>query len=458
MASVDDTIAAIATAAGRGGVGIVRVSGPCAAGLLQALLRPVPAPLVSHRVYHGHVHDPESGAPLDEVLAFLLRGPRSYTGEDVVELQGHGGVVALGQVLDAVVRAGARPAAAGEFTRRAFLNGRLDLAQAEAVADVVAARSARALRQAQAQLRGALGQRVRELREQAVALLAEVEAGLDFPDEDLEVAARASLAAGAVALAASAGALAGTYRAGRALREGLEVVLLGRANVGKSSLLNALVGEERVLVDAAPHTTRDVVEVALEWDGVSVTLVDTAGVGDAGGALQARGVELGQRRAARADVAVVLVEAGAAPTDEERRLWEESETARVLVLAKADRVGPGAAAAASPSWGAATVLTSARSGLGLDELQREVLRAGGVGQAGGDAEETAVATTVRQRDLLVAAATAAASAAATLEAARPVELAAVDLRAAVEALGGVVGIGLGDDVLDAVFSRFCVGK
>jgi tRNA modification GTPase len=453
VASASDTIAAIASATGRGGVGVVRVSGPRAADVLAAVLRPAPAPLESHRVYHGHVHHPASGAPLDEVLAFLMRGPRSYTGEDVVEVQGHGGALALAQVLTAVVSAGARPAEAGEFTRRAFLNGRIDLAQAEAVADVVAARSARALRQAQAQLHGALGRVVRALREQAVGLLAEVEAGLDFPEEELEVATRAALVTGARGVEAAAHRLADTHRAGRALRDGLEVVLLGRANVGKSSLLNALCGEERVLVDAAPHTTRDVVEVALEWDGVPVTLVDTAGVGEAAGALQARGVALGQRRAARADVALVLIEAGTAATAEERRLWDAVATAKVLVLAKDDH-----GAAAAPAWGVPVATTSAHTGRGLGELRDAVLRAGGVGEAGGEAEEAAVATTARQRDLLLAAATAAAAAATTLEAARPVELAAVDLRAAIEALGGVVGVGVGDAVLDAVFGRFCVGK
>jgi tRNA modification GTPase len=455
VAGVDDTIAAIATAAGRGGVGIVRVSGPRAAAVLAALLRPAPASLESHRVYHGHVHDPQSGAPVDEVLAFLLRGPHSYTGEDVVELQGHGGAVSLEAVLEAALRAGARPAGTGEFTRRAFLAGRLDLAQAEAVADVVAARSARALRQAQAQLRGALGARVRELRQQAVGLLAEVEAGLDFPDEELEVATRASLVADAQALATAARALGDTYRAGRALREGLEVVLRGRANVGKSSLLNALAGEERVLVDAAPHTTRDVVEVALEWDAVGVTLVDTAGVGDAMDAVQARGVALGAQRAAQADVALVVLEAGTAPATAERALWEAIDTAKVLVLAKADRVEE---AVSAPAWGAAAVVTSATTGRGLDELRRAVLRAGGIGEPSGEAEEGAVASTARQRDLLYGAAAAAGAAATAIAAARPVELAAVDLRAALEALGAVVGLGLGDDVLDAVFSRFCVGK
>jgi tRNA modification GTPase len=231
-------------------------------------------------------------------------------------------------------------------------------------------------------------------------------------------------------------------------------VLLGRANVGKSSLLNALAGEERVLVDAAPHTTRDVVEVALEWDGVAITLIDTAGVGAAGDALQARGVALGQRRAARADVALLLVEAGHRADAAERRLWEELDTAKVLVLAKADLAGE----ASAPAWGAAPVVTSARTGAGLQELRREVLRTAGIGEPGADADEGPVATTVRQRDQLGAAATAARAAAATLEAARPCELVAVDLRAVSEALGAVVGIALGEDVLDAVFSRFCVGK
>jgi tRNA modification GTPase len=435
-----DTIAAIATPrGGGGGIGIVRLSGPDAAAIVARLLGRETASFEDRRLEHAFARD-AAGGRLDEVLAVVMRGPRSYTGEDVAEIHGHGGALNLGRLLEAVLALGARAAEPGEFTRRAFENGRLDLTRAEAVADVIGAASERALRMAQAQLGGALGRRVSALREQAVALLAEVEASIDFPGEDLDFLPGDEVAARAARLAEAASKLAASYRVGRALREGVVVALVGAPNVGKSSLLNAFVGEERAIVTPEPGTTRDYVEAAAVWEGVPVTIVDTAGerAGDLSEA-ERRGLELGRARARRADVVVRVREVGGGAADDAR----DDE---LVVWNKADL-------GAAPS-GALAV--SALTGQGLDALERAVM-ARVIGE-GGEGEEGEVVSSERQRALVAEAAEAAERAAGAARAARPVELVASDLRAAARALGQVSGDEVGEAVLDVLFGRFCIGK
>ena len=418
------TIAAIATAPG-GGIGIVRISGPEAQAVAQRVVAPWPE-VQPQRLWRAR-------AAGDEVLCVVMQAPNSYTGEDVVELHGHGGALNLSRLLEAVVAAGAQVAEPGEFTRRAFLNGRMDLTRAEAVAEVIGARSERALRVAQANLRGALADRVRGMRERVTAFLAELEARVDFPEEQLDFVPAARLADDARTIARDARQLAGTWRQGRALAAGVTVALVGRPNVGKSSLFNALLGQERALVAAEPGTTRDYLEQTVEWDGVAVTLVDTAGDREIGG-VEGRGVELGRARAAQADVLVRVIDAT-------NPVLEEGD---VIALSKCDLVSDA---------GLGGVRTSALRGSGLCELRAAVLLAAGV--ASGDEEPEGILTSERQHAALMEAAEALERAAAVTESP---ELAALDARIALDRMGRVTGEAIEDDVLDAIFARFCIGK
>ncbi len=435
-----ETIAAMATPPGEGGVGIVRLSGVRAVDIASELVGCEASTLVDRQLRRGVVRDRE-GIRVDEVLIVVMRAPRSFTGEDVAELHGHGGRVNMRVLLRCVLERGARLAEPGEFTRRALQNGKLDLPRAEALLEVIRAGSERAWRVAQGQLEGRLGQRVRQLRECATELLAEVEACIDFPEEDNAYLAAREVGARAAALAEKVGALAATYGVGRLLRDGLQVALTGPANAGKSSLLNALLEEERALVAEEPGTTRDFVDAAVVWDGVPVTLIDTAGLREASSEVEARGIELGRARARRADVRVVLHD-GAAP------------------LAVPERPAPGELHVASKgdllTGRPACLVTSSHTGAGLAELKAAVLEMASDGCAQGDAGE--VVTSERQRAQLVASRDALLEAAAGVDAAMPTEMIALDVRTATEALAAVLGEQVGEEVLDALFARFCIGK
>jgi tRNA modification GTPase len=431
-----ETIAAIATATGRGGVGIVRVSGPDAIAIVSGLLGR--AELPERRLVRG-VARAQDGERLDDVLAAAMRGPRSFTGEDVAEVFGHGGTVNMGRLLREVMARGARPAEPGEFTRRAFENGKLDLTRAEALLGVIEAGSERAWRVAQAQLAGGLGARVDGLRAEATVLLAEVEASIDFPEEDLAVPTAASLVARCTALAAACAQLAGTFRVGRALRRGVEVAIVGPVNAGKSSLFNALVGRERAIVSAEPGTTRDYVEAQVEWDGVAVTLIDTAGWRSGGAeAIEQRGIELARERVAQVDVVVVC-------TDEAVVGAGDDDGRRVEVRTKCDdgRSVVGA------------VATSARTGRGLAELRAAVLARAGVA---GDSDDEIVVSSERQRGLLDAASRRFAAAGVGLDRRQPLEMVALDVRDGTRSLAEIVGAEVGETMLDELFARFCIGK
>ncbi len=466
-----DTIAAIATAAGIGGVGIVRLSGPRAIEIAAAALGIPPAQL-TREVRVGWARS-QSGDRLDQVLAFAMRSPASFTGEDVAELHGHGGPHNLNALLSSLVERGARIAEPGEFTRRAVANGKLDLARAEALLDVIHAGSERALRLARANLGGALGEQAQMHERRALALLAELEGRIDFPEEGMAPADTAWIAGEIAALRSACAALADSFRYGRAVSAGITVALVGPVNVGKSSLLNALVGTERALVASEPGTTRDWLEVSDVWNGVAVTLVDTAGMRDTDNAIEARGIELGARRVDSADV-VVVVNDGVSPWNDGAAYGDRA----IVVRSKADladtRMDAASQAPASPRPPASAgssiytsaksseglagspIYTSAKSSEGLAELRARVLAVAGVADREGG--EQAFITTARQQAVAAAARDAFAAAESAWAAQRPPELVAVELRTGAQALAQLRGIEVGERVLDEVFARFCIGK
>ncbi len=451
-----DTIAAIATPPGVGALAVVRLSGPGAHTLLLRLspgLKELPPPRVSTLV---ELCDPEDGEVLDRALAVRFDGPASYTGQDVVELSCHGGWLGPALVLDACLRAGARQAEAGEFTRRAYLNGKLDLVEAEAVADVVEARSEALRRAALGQMDRGLSVRVSELRESLVHLEALLAHHLDFPEEDDAPVPVERIVAEADQVLEQLDHLLATAPEGELLREGALTVLAGRPNVGKSSLYNALLGEERAIVTEVPGTTRDALEAAVQLGGYPFRLVDTAGLREADEKVERLGVEVAHRYLARADVVLLCVEAesgvGAA---ESAFLDKVSDVPIVLVETKADLASEEAAPAGGSFVGRARV--SSHTGEGLGGL-RELLPAlvfGGLVKAAGSVP---VLTRRRHRRGLEAAREEVASFRTALAGEVPAEVAAAHLRPAATALEELLGVVSVEDVLDAVFREFCVGK
>ncbi len=441
-----DTIAAIATPLGVGAVSLLRVSGPGAEALAEAVFRGRAGGLRPRVQHFGQIVD-AAGAKVDDVLLTFFPGPGSYTGEPVVEIGCHGGVLVTRRVLGRLLEAGARLAEPGEFTRRAFLNGRMDLTQAEAVMDLINARTDLALRAAADQLEGRLGERVGAVRELLLDLLAHVEAYIDFPEEDIDPETGAALL---VRLDSARGIIAellATAGQGRILREGVRTVIYGRPNVGKSSLLNRLLGVERAIVSATPGTTRDTIEEVINLRGLPLRLVDTAGVRATADALEEEGIARTRRNVEQADLVLHVVDASAPPEPEDAAF---ADARALLVLNKVDL-------GVHPGWEAASgVRLSCASGSGLEALGEAIFeRAMGGGPALGDA---IVAINARHQACLRRAATDADAARAALEAGLSSELVAVDLRAALDAIGEIVGRADTEEVLGRIFATFCLGK
>jgi tRNA modification GTPase len=432
-----DTIAAVATPPGRGGIGVVRVSGPRVAEIARALLGRLPKP--RHATFAAFRD--ARGETIDRGLALFFPAPRSYTGEAVLELHGHGGPVVLRELLAACIDAGARMAEPGEFTRRAFLEGRIDLAQAEAVADLIDAATREAARSALRSLSGEFSTAIGELRSKLVELRALTEAMLDFPEEELEPLHRQDAEARLAHVRAALQEVFGKSRRGSLLRTGVHVVLAGSPNVGKSSLLNRLAGEERAIVTPIPGTTRDALREPVQIDGVALTVVDTAGLRTASDELERLGMERTRREVAHADVVLIVAEAGTAPVPLEDL---PGGGVRLHVFNKLD-LHPGFTA---PSG---AVAVSARTGAGLEPLRKAILDAAGW-SGSGDSVFLA-----RERHLRALAACAEHLARAAAEGERW-ELFAEELRLAHDQLASITGAFTSDDLLGEIFARFCIGK
>lgn len=456
----DDTIAAIATGMGEAGIGVVRISGPAAIPVGDKAFRPRRGKgLVdrrSHTVTYGWVVDPDSGAGVDEAVAIVMKGPRSFTGEDVVELHCHGGQVAIRRVLDAALAAGARLAEPGEFTRRAFLNGRMDLSQAEAVIDIIRAKTDRAMDAAVHQLRGGLSTEVQAIRDRLLEVAAHLEADIDFPELDLEVQTHDQVLHNCEwALAHIRGLLAGA-RQGKLLREGFRVVLAGRPNVGKSSLLNRLVRENRAIVTEIPGTTRDVIEEWINLRGLPVIVTDTAGIRETNDVVERLGVDRSRAMLERADLILVVVDASTGVTAEDRELAAllPERTAKFVLVNKVDLVsGEWPEAYGRLVDNARVIGVSAETGLGVERLEEAISEAAGLT----DREESLVAN-ARQEAALRRALGHVEGALETRLAGFGSDLISIDVRGAWVALGEITGETVGEDLLDQIFSRFCIGK
>ncbi len=452
-----DTIAAISTPPGEAGIGIVRLSGPQAEVIARRLFRPRRplSPWESHRLYLGHLLDSQ-GRVLDEVLLTLMRAPQTYTREDVVEIHCHSGYAVLQAVLGEVLGLGARLARPGEFTLRAFLSGRLDLSQAEAVLEVIQARTQASLRVAAAHLTGGLGKRLGELRASLLSMLAHLEAALDFPEEAAELAPK-DLRSDLAAPLGELKNLLSSYRRGRLLREGVGVVLAGRPNVGKSSLLNRLLEADRAIVTDIPGTTRDVIEETLNLGGVALRLSDTAGLREARDLVEELGVARSQERLAQADLILYLVDGSQRLSPEDVQVLRElGYRPGLVVINKKDlpqKLDLQDLRRGSPY---PLVEISALTGQGLEILKEAMVD---LVLGGGVSIEGEMVTQARHHELLVRAGEALDRGRELLEQAEPPgELLALEIKEALQALGEITGEEVGEAVLDHIFSQFCIGK
>ena len=457
-----DTIAAIATPPGVGGIGLIRASGPEAEGIARRLFRPL-RPLssfLSHHLYHGHIVAPETGDVLDEVLVSFLKAPGSFTGEDTLEISCHGGPLILRTVLDEVLRAGARPAERGEFTKRAFLNDRLDLAQAEAVLDVITAQTHAGLSAAVARLRGKLSGRIEAIRSEIIDLLAGIEAAIDFSEDDGVTETPGSDLPRIQAVIDSLQTLAATYRRGRIYREGIGVVIAGRPNVGKSSLLNRLLGEKRAIVTSIPGTTRDFIEEAIDIGGIPVRLTDTAGIRPPEDAIEREGIDLVWERLAAADTVLVLLDGSAELTTDDRELLVKLREKPLLpAVNKSDlpqRLDEGSLREILPETAPRPLRISAKYGDGIEALKQAICDTALVTPLQEMPE--ALIAHLRHKVALEKAAEGLIRARDGLRGGLPPELAALEIREALDALGEITGRTTTEDVLERIFMNFCIGK
>lgn len=458
----EDTISAVATAVGEGGIGIIRLSGPQALTIADALFRGVrgrrASDVASHTVAYGRIVDPATETVVDEVLLLVMRAPRSYTREDVVEIHCHGGPAPLRKILDLTLAHGARLAEPGEFTKRAFLNGRLDLAQAEAVIDIIRAKTDASLRMAVNHLAGGLSAQIRTLRDDILAMIAHLEAAIDFPEEDIEELAAEQAAAGINGLLAAIDKLLATAQTGRILREGLETVIIGKPNVGKSSLLNALLREKRAIVTDIPGTTRDIIEEYVNIRGVPLKIVDTAGIRETTDLVEKIGVERAQEIMRRADLVLLVLDASAPLSAEDRQVLDMLQQQQVIVLInKTDLpVRLELDEVTARMAGRRVLRISALEGTGLDELEQAIVDMVYAGKTA--PSDSAFVSNVRHAAALRQARQHLADALATTSAGMPPDFVVIDLRAAWEKLGEITGETVGDDIIDQIFARFCIGK
>jgi tRNA modification GTPase len=456
-----DTIAAIATPPGTGGIGIIRASGPDVERIGHALFQPRKAreAFQSHRLYHGDIICPATGRILDEVLVAFLRAPHSFTGEESLEIHCHGGPLVLEEVLQAVLRAGARPAGPGEFTRRAFLNGRIDLSQAEAVQEMISARTQRGLDLAIGHLHGDLSRATGELRASILDILTLFEAEIDFQEEDgIDAAPREGLLNQLRGITARIEELTASYGEGRIVRDGARVVITGKANVGKSSLFNRLLGEKRAIVTPHAGTTRDFIEESVSIRGIPVRFVDTAGIRESQDPIEKEGIDLVWQQAAAADVVVILLDGSGPLMPEDRGLIEANRGRNVIVAINKSDLTRALDRGSLPEELSRRELlwVSAKTGDGIAAFRDAVHSA--VSRSAVECHADTILSNLRHKVALERAFSSLRTAEQGLSGGLSPEFIAFDLREALGALGEITGQTVTEEVLDRIFSTFCIGK
>lgn len=454
--SLNDTIAAIATPVGIGGVGVVRITGPKSLCLLKKAFKfsKLFKPIESHRVYHGWVVDPKNLNEVDESLAVCMLSPNSYTGEDIVEISCHGGSINIRRVLEIFVNSGARLAEPGEFTKRAFLNGKIDLLQAEAVVDLVSAKTEKGLEAAVGQLAGKMSAKIREIREALIKLMSEVEANIDFPDDVAELPPFSIEEAINMTLMKIEQVLA-TAEEGRILREGIRVAIVGRPNVGKSSLLNALLEEDRAIVTDVPGTTRDIIEEVINVDGLPIVIVDTAGIRQPKNRIEAFGVEKAKEELAHSELALIVIDASSRLTAEDNAIIEEAKQHRALLVLNKIDIGK----VVSLNGGLKQLRSfkvSALKRTGLDLLKRGIVDCITGKRPFGEVDMGLI--NLRHKELLLRAKESLLKTIESCKMGASGEFITVDLKGAILALGEVSGEVVSEEVIKSIFERFCVGK
>ncbi|MEG6584434.1 tRNA uridine-5-carboxymethylaminomethyl(34) synthesis GTPase MnmE [Dendrosporobacter sp. 1207_IL3150] len=457
----EDTISAVATAVGEGGIGIIRLSGSesikIANKLFQGYRGKKAEQLESHKAAYGHIISLDNSV-VDEVLLLVMKGPNSYTREDVVEIHCHGGPIPLRNILGLTLKAGARLAEPGEFTKRAFLNGRLDLTQAEAVIDVIRAKTDASLRMAVGNLSGQLSEKIRGLRNDILGMIAHLEAAIDFPEEDIEEIAAQDVEERVKVVRQAINYLLSTANTGRILREGLETVIIGKPNVGKSSLLNALLKEKRAIVTDIPGTTRDIIEEFVNIGGIPLKIIDTAGIRETDDVVEKIGVEKAKDFINRADLILMILDASKPLEEEDIEVLHLLKDKKAIILVnKSDLPTVINLNEIQDRLPGKTVLKiSTIEGSGLSELEKiiaDMVYGGQVQQSDGT-----FVNNVRQVELLRQTDNYLLEVLHTISAAMPPDCVVVDLRAAWDKLGEISGDTVGEDIIDQIFSQFCIGK
>jgi len=469
VVKMSDVIAAISTPPGQGGVGIVRISGDGSLGIMKKVFSHCPEDPAPRHVYFGHVVDPDKTGPeaiIDEAVFIYMKAPHSYTCEDVVEIQAHGGPVGLKKILRTVIRNGARLAEPGEFTKLAFMNGRLDLTQAEAVMDIISAKTDLPYTIAESQLEGSLGRRIREIRQGLLDVLAQMAVNIDFPDEDIEEMEYDAFIRDVSREKDSIASFINSAPTGRITREGVKVAIVGSPNAGKSSLLNGLLGEERAIVTDVPGTTRDTIQEMMDIGGMPVVLEDTAGIRDTRDQVEQIGIDRSRKALQRADVVLFVVDGSRPLRDEDRYIARAikdcgKESRTITILNKEDLSAlSGEADIGEILDDPRVIQTSLLEGKDLDisveKVSQEIERM--IFAVTGSQIPSAVVTSERQLDALERAYEQADSAVRMLMAGEALEICELGVHSAYDILGEIIGEKAGDQILNAVFSKFCLGK